>query len=55
MAKFVKLEDEGYINVDAINYIAVQDDKCKIYTINDPYSGMIVTKTDVENILKASE
>lgn len=53
MAKFVKLEDGNYINVDFISYIGVRDDDCQIYTTDDLNVWINATKTDVDNILKA--
>lgn len=55
MAKFVKLENGNYINVDHI--ITISGDYAYTTGFDNDWQAHAerVTKTDVDNILKASE
>lgn len=59
MAKFVKLENGDYINIDAIRVISDATAKYRIYfdsgLNNSEGDALLATKKDVEKILKASE
>lgn len=54
MAKFVKLEKNGYINIDAIRFIR---DESRMYQaiLDDEGHGVLITEKDLDRILKASE
>lgn len=54
MAKFVKLEKGGYINVDAIRFIKDETDMY-LAILGEEGDGAFITEKDLENILKASE
>lgn len=54
MAKFVKLENGNYINVDMIVEIDKETEKCSQVYMRERLAKF-VTQVDVENILKASE
>lgn len=53
MAKFVKLENGKYLNIDTIILITSNGDDGTVNLRDD--RCLIVTDKDVENILKASE
>lgn len=59
MAKFVKLENGDYININAIRVISDATAKYRIYfdsrLNNSEGDALLATKKDVEKILKASE
>ena len=54
MAKFVKLEKNGYINIDAIRFIRDETDMYQVI-LDDEGNGALITEKDLDNILKASE
>lgn len=54
MAKFVKLEKNGYINIDTIRFIRDEADMYQAI-LDDEGNGVLITGKDLDSILKASE